>query len=174
VIVADPAVLKACCGAAYGSELVRLFLGDSYHPGGAALTRRLADLLGLQPGERVLDVAAGIGTTALLLAGERAVDVVGVDLGEAQVRRAGAGAERLALSGRVQFEIGDAERLPVADGEFDAVVCECSMCTFPDKPAAAAEMARAVHPGGRVGIADVWLDAEGLDPERPACWAAST
>ena len=79
--------VKACCAAAYGVDLVGLFLGDSYHPGGADLTRRLAEVLSLGPGERVLDVACGIGTTAMLLAGERQVDVVGVDLGEAQVRR---------------------------------------------------------------------------------------
>ncbi|OOK75413.1 transferase domain protein [Mycobacterium kansasii] len=36
-----------------------MLLGDSYHPGGAALTRRLADQLGLRPGKRVADVAAG-------------------------------------------------------------------------------------------------------------------
>jgi hypothetical protein len=77
-------VVKSCCAAVYGVELVGLVLGDSYHPGGAALTRRLAGALGLRSGQRVLDVAAGIGTSALLLAAERDVDVVGVDLGEAQ------------------------------------------------------------------------------------------
>ena len=50
--------------------LVALLLGDSYHPGGLALTRRLAARLALQPGAVVLDVAAGRGGTALLLAQE--------------------------------------------------------------------------------------------------------
>lgn len=161
----DPETVKACCAAAYGVDLVGLFLGESYHPGGTALTRRLADALSLRPGERVLDVACGIGTTALLLAGERDLDVVGVDLGESQVTRARDRAEADGLGRRVRFEVGDAERLPVDDGEFDAAVCECAFCTFPDKATAAAELARAIRPGGRVGITDVWLDPDRLDPE---------
>jgi hypothetical protein len=35
----------------------------------------------------------------------------------------------------------DAERLPFADGAFDAIVCECALCTFPDKRSAVAEFA---------------------------------
>lgn len=174
---ANPATVKACCAAAYGVDLVALLLGDSYHPGGAALTRRLADHLGLQSGERVLDVAAGTGTTAILLAADYDVDVLGVDLGAAQIARAQARAVDAGLTGRTTFNVGDAERLPVADGSFRAVICECAFCTFPDKPTAAAEFARATGPGGRVGITDVWLHPDALDPElaglagRVACLA---
>lgn len=59
------------------------------------------------------------------------------------------------LADRVAFYCGDAERLPFADGTFDAVVCECALCTFPDKPTAVAEFARVLKPGGRVGISDL-------------------
>jgi SAM-dependent methyltransferase len=161
----DPATVKACCAAAYGVDLVELFLGASYHPGGAELTRRLADCLSLRGGEQVLDVACGIGTTSLLLATERGVDVLGIDLGEAQVERASRRAQAARLGGRVRFKVGDAERLPVDGGAYDAVVCECALCTFPDKASAVGELARAVRPGGRVGITDVWLDPGRLDPD---------
>jgi SAM-dependent methyltransferase len=173
----DPDAFKACCAAAYGVDLVGLFLGESYHPGGPALTRRLADLLAMQPGQRVLDVAAGIGTTAVLLAQERGVVVLGVDLGTRQVTRAAARARDLGLGQQVRFEVGDAERLPIGDATFDAVVCECALCTFPAKASAATELARAVRRGGRVGISDVWLDRGRLDPHltglvgRVACLA---
>ena len=173
----DPEAVKACCAAAYGLDLVALFLGDSYHPGGAALTRRLADAMELRALDRVLDAAAGVGTTALLLARERGVDVIGVDLGEVQVARARGRARRFGLADRVAFEVGDAERLPLGDGSVDAIVCECALCTFPDKAAAAAELARVLRPGGRLGITDVWLDPERLDRElrglagRVACLA---
>jgi arsenite methyltransferase len=173
----DTAAIKSCCATVYGIDLVAVFLGDSYHPGGAALTRRLADRLDLQPGERVLDVACGIGTTALLLAAERQVDMVGVDLGASQIARARTRAAQADLADRARFEVGDAERLPIGDGHFDAVVCECALCTFPDKTAAAAEIARAMRPGGRVGITDIWLDPAHLDAElrglagRVACLA---
>lgn len=162
---ADPETVKACCATAYGIDLVALFLGESYHPGGADLTRRLADALTLRPGEHVLDVAAGIGTTALLLSAERDVRIVGVDLGEAQVVRARKRAVDAGLEGMAMFDLGDAERLPAADASFDVVVCECAFCTFPDKDTAAAEIARVLRPGGRVGITDVWLDPTRLDPE---------
>jgi SAM-dependent methyltransferase len=161
----DPAAVKACCAAAYGMDLAELLLGASYHPGGAELTRRVADALSLRERQRVLDVACGIGTTALLLAGERDVDVVGFDIGEAQVERARHRARAACLDSRTRFEVGDAEHLPVGDSIYDAAVCECAMCTFPDKAAAAAELTRAVRPGGRVGITDVWLERGRLDPD---------
>ncbi len=43
-------------------------LGESFHPGGAALTERLGQLLALTPESRVLDAASGKGTSAVLLA----------------------------------------------------------------------------------------------------------
>ena len=85
---ADPETVKGCSAAVYGLDLVGLFLGESYHPGGPALTRRLADALDLQPGQDILDVASGVGATAFLLARERGVSLTGVDLGTAQVDKA--------------------------------------------------------------------------------------
>lgn len=157
--------LKACCASIYGVDLVAAFLGESYHPGGLALTRTLADALALRPGQRVLDVASGIGTTAMLLAREYGVEVLGIDLGEAQVARARARAKQAGLEHRVRFEAGDAERLDALTATYDAVVCECSLCVFPAKSVAAAEFARVVVPGGRVGISDVWITPDRLDAQ---------
>lgn len=173
--VPGPAQTKACCAAAYGNDAVALVLGESYHPGGLALTRRLAETLGLRPGQRVADVACGPGATARLLATEYGVTVDGVDLGEASVQRARAATAELmttelmttgpGLSGQVRFHLGDAERIPLPDGEFDAVVCECAFCTFPNKATAAAEFARVLRPGGRIGITDVTVAETGLPGE---------
>lgn len=174
---ADAQAAKSCCAAAYGIDLVGLFLGESYHPGGVTLTRRLARLVQLQPTQRVLDVASGIGTSALLLAAEDEVEVLGVDLGERQVARARTRAEAAGLAGRVRFEVGDAERLLLDDESFDATICECALCVFPDKTCAAGELVRVLRPGGWLGIADVWLEPDALDSElgglagRVACLA---
>lgn len=162
---ADPDHLKACCAAVYEQDLVALLLGESYHPGGLDLTRHLARVLHLRPGQRVLDVAAGPGTTACLLAGEFGVEVDGVDLGSGSVERARAAAADRDLDGHVRFHVGDAEHLPFDDRTFDVVICECAWCTFPDKATAAAEFARVLRPGGLVGITDVTLDPARLDPE---------
>ncbi|WP_216207059.1 class I SAM-dependent methyltransferase [Amycolatopsis aidingensis] len=160
-----PAEIKACCTAAYGSDAVALLLGESYHPGGLELTRRLASTLGLGAGQRVVDVAAGSGATTRLLAAEYDATVDGVDLGEDTVRRARTAAEAAGLAGRIRFHLADAERIPLPDGAFDAVLCECAFCTFPDKPTAATEFARLLRPGGRVGITDVTITEAGL-PEQ--------
>ena len=157
--------VKACCAAAYQRDAVALILGESYHPGGLELTRRLARSLALREGETVLDVASGPGATAFLLAREHGVEVEGVDLGEQSVAAARARAAEVGLAGCVHFHVGYAERLPVGDASVDAVVCECALCTFPDKEAAVREMARVLRPGGRVGITDVALDSRRLDAE---------
>ena len=60
--------IKTCCASLYESDWTRLLLGDSFHPGGLNLTERLGELLDLGPGQRVLDVAAGVGTSAIFLA----------------------------------------------------------------------------------------------------------
>ncbi|MGP3924747.1 methyltransferase domain-containing protein [Streptomyces sp. 8N616] len=157
--------LKACCAAAYSSDVVALLLGDSYHPGGMALTRRLADALGIAAGDRVLDVASGRGTTALLLADAYGAGVDGVDYSAANTALAQGAAEAAGLADRLAFTTGDAERLPYPDAVFNAAVCECALCTFPDKDRAAAEFARVLRPGGRVGITDVTADPDRLPPE---------
>jgi len=159
------AEIKACCAAGYSSDLVSMLLGDSYHPGGLGLTRHLLDALDLRPGDRVVDVACGIGTTSLVAAQEYATTVAGVDLSEANVARAGAAATEAGLRDRVGFWPADAEALPFGDAECDAVICECALCTFPDKSTAVGEMARVLRPGGRVGITDVTAHRERLPQE---------
>lgn len=158
-IFVDPTDDKACCAAAYSSDLVAMLLGQAYHPGGLALTRRLAGHLSLRPGREVLDVASGPGATAKLLATEHHVRVTGVDLSTANVDRATR--EAAGVEG-IRFQVGDAERLPLPDASVDAVVCECAFCTFPDKPTAAAEFVRVLRPGGRVGITDVTVEPDRL------------
>ena len=65
---ASSAELKACCAQLYASDVARLLLGDSLHPGGTATTSRLAALLALDSSRTVLDVACGRGASAIHLA----------------------------------------------------------------------------------------------------------
>jgi hypothetical protein len=172
--VSTPEQIKSCCAAAYSQDAVALVLSECYHPGGLALTRRLCGFLGLSPGARVVDVAAGPGATARLLAGEYRVEVDGVDLSNASVERACAAAADAGLSARTRFHLGDAEHPPLPDAAFDALVCECAFCTFPDKRRAAEEFARLLRPGARVGITDVTIAETGLPEELTtlAAWVA--
>lgn len=147
--------VKQCCARLYESDLAKLLLGDSFHPGGVKLTERLGDLLQLTPQARILDVASGKGTSALFLAERFGCEVLGIDFGSENVEQANAAAGARGTEARVRFQEGDAERLPVADSSFDAIICECAFCTFPDKAAAAHEFARVLRTGGRIGLSDL-------------------
>ncbi|MCP4360963.1 MAG: methyltransferase domain-containing protein [Chloroflexi bacterium] len=158
--------LKTCCAAVYESQWAQLLLGDSFHPGGLALTRRIGELLQLGPDDRVLDVASGQGTSALFLAETFGCDVVGVDYGRIATQQANQAAVKVGLAHKVHFEYGDAECLPFDDASFDAIICECAFCTFPDKPTAAAEVARVLKDNGRVALSDLTRTRNGpLPPE---------
>lgn len=156
------AELSSCCSSPYDSPMLRALLGDELHPGGDALSRRLAHLAGLGPGARVLDAASGRGRTARLLAAEFGAEVTGVELSAQSVAVAESDAEAAGLASRVRFVEGDAAALPAASAAFDAVVCECALCLFPHKQHAVAEMRRVLRPGGVVAIADVTADSAGL------------
>lgn len=158
-------VIKACCADAYSSDVIELLMGASYHPGGLGLTRTLLSCTHTRPGMKLLDVASGRGTSALLAAAEFGAHVTGVDLSAANIEAAAAHAATLAMSTPIDFHVGDAESLPFASSAFDVVICECALCTFPDKAAAAAHFARVLRPGGRVGITDITADPERLPDE---------
>lgn len=168
-----PGVLKQCCAAAYESDFARFLLGDSFHPGGLDLTRRLGVLLELRSGLRVLDVASGKGESAICLAKEFGCQVVGLDFGEANVKEAAARAEIAGVEKLVTFQQGDAESMKFPDGSFDRILCECAFCTFPDKAAAASEFARVLSGHGRIGISDLTRqDALPPDLEGLLAWIA--
>ncbi|MHB8534744.1 MAG: class I SAM-dependent methyltransferase [Sulfuricaulis sp.] len=111
----------------------------------------LCEALDLRAGQRVLDVAAGNGN-ATLAAARRWCDVVSTDYVPALLERGRARASAEGLP--VQFEQADAENLPYADHSFDVVMSTFGVMFTPDQDKAAAEMARACKPGGRIGLAN--------------------
>lgn len=151
----DPAFVKSFCANLYAHPLVNQILGDSFHPGGTALTERVGHLLHLGPSTRVLDVASGRGTSAIHLAKVFGCSVVGVDLSSANTQVATTEAALAHVDHLVSFVPGDAESLPFDSGGFDAIICECALCTFPDKPTALKEFWRVLKPAGLVGISDL-------------------
>jgi SAM-dependent methyltransferase len=110
----------------------------------------LAEAVGIEAGEKVLDVAAGNGN-ASLAAARRFAHVTSTDyvpelLEQGRVRAA---ADRLALT----FEVADAEALPYADASFDVALSTFGVMFAPNQERAAAELLRVVKPGGRIGLA---------------------
>jgi len=151
----DDQAVKSCCANVYQSEWATLLLGDTFHPGGTALTSYLGAALRLGPGQRVLDVAAGQGTSAIHLAQRYGCSVLGIEYSYVSVERATLAAQAAGVAHLVTFEQGDAEQLPVLTASFDVVICECAFCTFPNKATAASEFVRVLSPGGRVGLSDL-------------------
>jgi len=99
------------------------------------------------------------------VARETGCDVIGVELSPASVEIARQSAQRAGLSERARFVEGDAESLAFGDAIADGVICECALCTFPDKPRAVAEIARVLKPGGMLALSDMVAERERLPDE---------
>ena len=112
----------------------------------------LLDAVALPAGTRVLDVACGTGIVARLAAPQTGPTgrVVGLDTNEAMLTVARA--QPQPTGAQVEWQQGDATRLPFPDGEFGAVLCQQGLQYMPDRPAALREMKRVLVSGGRLGL----------------------
>jgi demethylmenaquinone methyltransferase / 2-methoxy-6-polyprenyl-1,4-benzoquinol methylase len=158
-------------------------LNDLLSMGQVRLWRRaVARITGARPGERVLDLAAGTGTSSLTFTATGA-DCVACDFsigmlraGQARTRgvrgggqpfprgvrgdgspreeeQGGSGGDR-SPRGNTAFVAGDALRLPFRDGAFDAVTISFGLRNVADPVAGLAEMRRVTRPGGRLVVCE--------------------
>src|SRR6516164_4114374 len=134
-------------------------LNDILSAGQVRLWRRaVARITGAGPGERVLDLAAGTGTSSLTFTATGA-DGVACDFSLGMLRE---GQSRLAArprrpadgEGRLGFVAGDAVRLPFRDAAFDAVTISFGLRNVADPGAGLAEMRRVTRPGGRLVVCE--------------------
>jgi SAM-dependent methyltransferase len=114
--------------------------------------------LGPKQGERILDLATGTGWTSRAVA-RRGAKVVGVDIASDLVAAAKARAADEGLD--IGYRIGDAEKLPFADGDFDAVISTCGVMFASRQEAAASELSRVCRKGGRIALT-TWLSDSNL------------
>lgn len=103
--------------------------------------------------DRVLEVATGPGYVALAFA-TRSKEVVGLDLTDAPLTIARQNQADRGVT-NVQFESGDANRLPFDDNYFDAVVCRLAIHHFAEPRQVLSEMVRVCKPGGKVAVEDL-------------------
>jgi demethylmenaquinone methyltransferase/2-methoxy-6-polyprenyl-1,4-benzoquinol methylase len=145
-------------------DVARMFdaVADRYDRMNAVMTfgqerrwrRVVAEQLALQPGARVLDLAAGTGASSLPFAAAGA-SVVACDF---SIGMLGVGRRE---HPQLTFVAGDALRLPFADGAFDAVTISFGLRNVADVGAALGELRRVTRPGGRLVV------LETSQPPRP-------
>ena len=103
-----------------------------------------------QAGERILDIAAGTGTSSASLARSGA-HVVAADFSSGMIE---VGRARLAHNANIEFVQADATALPFKDNEFDAVTISFGLRNVVEPKKALAEFYRVTKPGGRVVICE--------------------
>jgi 2-polyprenyl-3-methyl-5-hydroxy-6-metoxy-1,4-benzoquinol methylase len=134
---------------------------DIQHWHGVAL-----DMLGLRPGQTVLEAGCGVGIVARDLA--RMVGphghVVAMDLSQLIITEA---SKRHEAGLPVAYQVGDVTALPHADGSFDVVRCERVLQHLTDPDLALREMARVTRPGGRVCVLDPDWATMAVDVDDP-------
>ena len=143
---------EAAAGWVRSQEQIRAF--------SAPVSHWMLDAVAPQPGQRVLELAAGLGETGLLAA-ELVAPVGGVvvsDQADAMLVGARERAAELGLA-NVEFQTINAESIDLPVASIDAVLCRWGYMLMADPPAALGETRRVLRPGGRVALA-VWDSIE--------------
>jgi SAM-dependent methyltransferase len=107
--------------------------------------------IGVEPGQKVLDVGCGTGQLALIAA-RAGVQVSGCDIATNSIQRARIRASQEQLT--ATFDEGDAEALPYADAQFDVVTSLLGAMFAPRPNLVASELVRVCKPGGKIAMAN--------------------
>ncbi len=124
--------------------------------GAQPVSERLVDLAGLRSGQRVLDVATGIGEPAVTAAQRvgRGGRVTATDQSPEMLALASVRAAELSLD-NIEFREGDAETMDFPADSFDAVLSRWGLMFLPDLPRTLSRLYRVLRPGGSLSAA-VW------------------
>ncbi len=123
---------------------------------GAPVSRWMLDELMLEPGQRVLELAAGLGETGMLAAELVAPSGGAIISDQAEAMLAGARARAAEVSlSNIEFHVLNAEWIDLPVASVDAVLCRWGYMLMADPAAALGETRRVLRPGGRLALA-VW------------------
>ena len=143
---------------------------DQMHVRGHEATVELLDALEIRKGMKVLDVGAGIGGPARVLASRCDARVTALDLTPALCDANRELNRLVGLSRRIKVVEGDATDLPFEDATFDRVVTIHASMNIDRKRTMYREVQRVLKPGGRFGFYDIVAGVAG-SPDYPMPWA---
>jgi len=143
---------------------------DQFHGGGKRFTQRLANLAGLKPDMRILDVGGGLGGPARTLAVEFGCRVTVVDLTESYIEAGRMLTSLMKLDDRVTLQVGDAFDLSFDDESFDAVWTQNSGMNIADKERLYAGFHRLIRPNGLLVIQEP-MAGPNQPPVFPVMWS---
>jgi ubiquinone/menaquinone biosynthesis C-methylase UbiE len=150
------AMLAATANSATLRQISRDVFGPDYPEEAAPFSfvtlsdlRRMADELGVGPGQVMADLACGSGGPGLWVARETGASLVGIDFSRVGIEQARQRAIEFGLSERAQFLVRDVAATGLHEHSLDGAMSVDAFWLFPDKQQAAREIARLLQPGAR-------------------------
>lgn len=156
---------------------------DATEPGGPARTWDMVRTMGLDSSNTLLDMSAGLGGAARLIAKQSGAWVTGMEPSKTLARQAMARSSAAGMAKRAPVQYYDPETLELPARTFDAVVARDVFFTSKNKEALFATIAESMKGGGQIVFTDYLLREPGLErdeavsewieaePVRPSLWS---
>jgi len=132
----------------------------------ATINQVLADKAFIMPGSKVLDAGCGVGGSTMWLAKHKQAKTVGITLSSKQALRANTMIRKLGLENQARVEVQDYTQTNFPAESFDVVWAIESVCHAKDKNSFVREAYRLLRPGGRLIMADFFIDRDGNEQDK--------
>jgi SAM-dependent methyltransferase len=144
---------------------------DHFHARGLPATIELADALAIRPQDHLVDIGCGIGGPARYLAQRFGCRISGVDITPPYVEAGNKLTALVRMQQQVRIELGDGQRLPYADAQFDGGYAQHVTMNVPDRAKFYDEAFRVLKPGAFFALTEHGLGPNG-SPYHPVPWSS--